>query len=92
MLNHQGLFEEQEMMSTQMGFYSFPLNLGSLPFGCNQSSLKTLITASTTTIDAPPTTTLMTQFPTPKLKEDISSSHFGGSHLLSLQRSASNLL
>ncbi|KAA8546924.1 hypothetical protein F0562_003353 [Nyssa sinensis] len=89
MLN-QGLFEDQEL-STQMGFFSFPPNMTIPPFGCNQS-LKTLTTMPPSLgADAPNslTETLLSSA-TQKQKEDIAS-HLGGPQLLSLQRSSANL-
>ncbi|KAA8530958.1 hypothetical protein F0562_005675 [Nyssa sinensis] len=88
----QGLFEDQEL-STQMGFFSFPPNLtiSTPPFGYHQS-LKTLITMPPSlAADAPTslTETLLSSA-TQKQKDHITS-HFGGPQLLSLQRSSANL-
>uniref|UniRef100_A0A5B6Z136 Putative WRKY transcription factor 13 n=1 Tax=Davidia involucrata TaxID=16924 RepID=A0A5B6Z136_DAVIN len=90
MLN-QGLFDDQEL-STQMGFFSFPPNLTIPPFGCHQS-LKTLITMPPSlAADAPTSLTeTLLYSATPKQKEDITTSHLGGPQLLSLQRSSANL-
>ncbi|XP_028231004.1 probable WRKY transcription factor 13 [Glycine soja] len=37
---HHSLFEEQDQMPTQIGFFPFPTNLTFPPLGCHQSSLK----------------------------------------------------
>ena len=95
MLN-QGLFEEQEM-STQMGFSTFPPNLSSFPpLGCHQS-LKAfnIAAAASLAAEAVPnsaanlTETLLSSVTSQKHREDPASD-FGGPQLLSLQRSRAN--
>ncbi|XP_052195073.1 probable WRKY transcription factor 13 [Diospyros lotus] len=97
----QGLFEDQEM-STQMGFFSFPSNMSLLPpipaGSCHQSlkTLPTLPLSHAAAADAPssvninnPTETLLSSPKPSKQKqapEEAVSYHFGEPHL-SLQRS-----
>ncbi|KAL3527894.1 hypothetical protein ACH5RR_012550 [Cinchona calisaya] len=86
MLN-QSLFEEQDV-SSQLGFFSFPSNFSTtLPFVCNQP-LKSVTTLPSSL--APDTQTTLSESSTLKQKEDITS-HFGQSQLLSLQRSSASL-
>ncbi|XVF61793.1 hypothetical protein PTKIN_Ptkin08bG0158900 [Pterospermum kingtungense] len=94
MLN-QGLFEEQEMMPPQLGFFAFPQNLSSCPpLGCHQ--FKAFNIASSLAADAVPNDsaanlaeTLLSSATSQKHREDLASD-FGGPQLLSLQRSSSN--
>lgn len=97
----QSLFEDHQDMSSQLGFFSFPPNINNmgiisttttttLPFiGCNQNTLKTL------TMNIPPSfghsLNIQESTPDPRHKEDlITTSIFGGPHLLSLQKSTPN--
>ncbi|BFG35262.1 putative WRKY transcription factor 13 [Prunus yedoensis var. nudiflora] len=90
MLNQQqGLFENEEGSNAQMGFFSIPPNL-------NFSSLGSLKAFGSSSI--PPSTnlseTLLPSLTPLKHREDhniTTSSDFGGSQLLSLQRSTANL-
>ncbi|XVF15026.1 hypothetical protein REPUB_Repub09cG0114000 [Reevesia pubescens] len=97
MLN-QGLFEEQEMPTTQMGFFTFPTNLSSCPpLGCHQSlkAFDIAAAASLAADDAVPTSaanlteTLFSSSTSQKHKQDLASD-FGGPQLLSLHRSSAN--
>ncbi|XP_059432898.1 probable WRKY transcription factor 13 [Corylus avellana] len=90
MLN-QGLFEDQEV-STQMGFFSFPSNLTLPSLGCHQSLKAFTTIPPSLASDAPSsnlTETLLSSATT-KQREDTTSD-FRGSQLLSLHRSAANL-
>ncbi|XP_048334663.2 probable WRKY transcription factor 13 [Ziziphus jujuba] len=92
MLN-QSLFEEDHQEShPQVGFFSFPSNLTLPPLACQQS----LKTFTSLPCDAPnpqppsinPSETLLSSL---KHRDNQDQDHFGGPHLLSLQRSSSNL-
>ncbi|KAJ8557354.1 hypothetical protein K7X08_002979 [Anisodus acutangulus] len=91
----QSLFEDQDM-SSQLGFFSFPPNnynnMGIsttiLPFiGYNQTTLKMIppsfAPSSHHSLNIDST-------PDPRHKEDLTTSLFGGPHLLSLQKSTTN--
>ncbi|KAI3461986.1 hypothetical protein Pfo_018649 [Paulownia fortunei] len=85
---NQSLFEEQDLiMSSQLGIFPFHTNFASLPFGCSQP-LKTLA-AIPPSLAADSPLTLSDQSIVTKQREDFTS-HFAGSQILSLQRSASN--
>ncbi|TKY60368.1 WRKY transcription factor 13 [Spatholobus suberectus] len=94
-LVHHSLFEEQDQMPTQMGFFPFPTNLTFPPLGCHQSSLKAFssITPSSLAISQQDSTSNLTEtlFSTTaqKSREDLTSS-FGGAQFLSLHRSSVN--
>ncbi|KAE7998212.1 hypothetical protein FH972_002778 [Carpinus fangiana] len=90
MLN-QGLFDDQEV-STQMGFFSFPSNLTLPSLGCHQSLKAFTTIPPSLASDAPSsnlTETLLSSATT-KQREDTTSD-FRGSQLLSLHRSGANL-
>nr|UVI62171.1 WRKY transcription factor [Rehmannia glutinosa] len=103
MLN-QGLFDQDQqdmILSSQLGIFPFHHNTNnnnnfssSLPLNnCSQLPLKTLASNIPPNLFAPdsPLITLSDQSIVTKQKEDfITSHHFGGSQILSLQRSASN--
>lgn len=95
----QSLFEDHQDMSSQLGFFSFPPNCNNmgiistttttttLPFiGYNQNTLKTL------TMSPPSFDHYINIESThdPRHKEDLTTSIFGGPHLLSLQKSNPN--
>ncbi|XVF17113.1 hypothetical protein REPUB_Repub10bG0090700 [Reevesia pubescens] len=98
MLN-QGLFEEQEMPATQLGFFSFPHHLSSSPpLGCHQSLIAfniAALAAAEAEADAVPNSaanlneTLLSSATSQKVRDDPVSD-FGGPQLLSLHRSSAN--
>ncbi|XP_016452899.1 WRKY transcription factor 28-like [Nicotiana tabacum] len=87
----QSLFEDQaDMSSQQYGFFTFPPNNNNttLPFGiCNQNTLKTLTII-------PPSfaadNNSLIESTALRQKEDLTTSIFGGPHLLSLQKATAN--
>lgn len=94
----QSLFEDHQDMSTQLGFFSFPPNCNNmgisstasstLPFiGYNQNTLKTL-TMIPPSFDHNSLNIESTH--DPRHKEDLTTSIFEGSYLLSLQKSNTN--
>ncbi|KAK4721991.1 hypothetical protein R3W88_012224 [Solanum pinnatisectum] len=97
----QSLFEDHQDMSTQLGFFSFAPNCNNmgisssttttsttLPFiGYNQNTLKTL-TMIPPSFDHNSLNIESTH--DPRHKEDLTTSIFGGTHLLSLQKSNPN--
>jgi len=88
---HHSLFEEQDQISTQMGFFPFPTNLTLPPLGCHQSSLKAFssITPSSLAISQQDSPSNLTETLFQKSREDLTSS-FGGAQFLSLHRSSVN--
>ncbi|KAL3020974.1 hypothetical protein AAZX31_05G173200 [Glycine max] len=94
---HHSLFEEQDQMPTQIGFFPFPTNLTFPPLGCHQSSLKafsSIAPSSSLAIsqqDSVSNLTAETLFSTTaqKSREDLTSS-FGGAQFLSLHRLSVN--
>lgn len=86
MLN-QSVFEEQDV-SSQLGFFSFPSNFSTSPFGCSQPLKSVAAFPASLALDAQ---TTLSESPTLKQKEDAITSHFGESQLLSLQRSSASL-
>ncbi|ESW31772.1 hypothetical protein PHAVU_002G266400 [Phaseolus vulgaris] len=88
---HHSLFEEQDQIPTQMGFFPFPTNLTLPPLGCHQSSLKAFssITPSSLAISQQDSTSNLTETLFQKSREDLTSG-FGGAQFLSLHRSSVN--
>ncbi|KAG5058373.1 hypothetical protein JHK82_013344 [Glycine max] len=94
---HHSLFEEQDQMPTQIGFFPFPTNLTFPPLGCHQSSLKAFssIAPSSSLVisqqDSVSNLTAETLFSTTaqKSREDLTSS-FRGAQFLSLHRLSVN--
>nr|ACU14983.1 unknown [Glycine max] len=93
---HHSLFDEQDQIPTQMGFFSFPTNLTFPPLGCHQSSLKAFSSIAPSSLaisqqDSASNLTAETLFSTTaqKSREDLTSS-FGGGQFLSLHRSSVN--
>ncbi|KAI5324226.1 hypothetical protein L3X38_033299 [Prunus dulcis] len=90
MLNQQqGLFENEEGSNAQMGFFSIPPNLNFSSLGSLKAFGSSSIPSSTNLSE-----TLLPSLTPLKHREDHSittSSDFGGSQLLSLQRSTANL-
>lgn len=91
----QSLFEDQADMSSQLGFFTFPPNynnnMGSaittttLPFGiCNHKTLTIIPPSFAADNNSLIESTALRQ------KEDLTTSIFGGPHLLSLQKSTAN--
>ncbi|RDY13227.1 putative WRKY transcription factor 13, partial [Mucuna pruriens] len=86
---HHSLFEDQDQMPTQTGFFPFPTNLPFPPLGCHQSSLKAFssIAPSSLAISQQDSTTNLTEtlFSTTaqKSREDLTSC-FGGAQFLAL--------
>ncbi|XP_027366972.1 probable WRKY transcription factor 13 isoform X2 [Abrus precatorius] len=93
---HHSLFEEQDQnMTTQMGFFPFPTNISFPPLGCHQSSLKTFSSIAPSSLAISQTDsasnlseTLFSTTPQ-KSRADLTSS-FGGAQFLSLHRSSIN--
>ncbi|OIT02130.1 PREDICTED: probable WRKY transcription factor 13 [Nicotiana attenuata] len=89
----QSLFEDEADMSSQLGFFTFPPNnnnMGSaittsLPFGiCNHKTLTIIPPSFAAHNNSLIESTSLRQ------KEDLTTSIFGGPHLLSLQKSSAN--
>lgn len=92
-IGHHSLFEEQDQIPTQMGFFPFSSNLTLPPLGCHQSSLKafnSITTPSSLPISQQDSSTSnLTQTLFHKSREHLTST-FGGPQFLSLHRSTLN--